>query len=73
MMIFYGLLFYELGLFLYHSYVFRSVVYAMVHEFNDECETIDISFPTFYPYNYGKDVCEGLDGSGECIGKGSKA
>jgi len=43
-------------------------VYALVKEWNDECKTVDVSYPTFYPYNYGKDVCIGLDPNGNCNG-----
>ena len=28
----------------------------MVKEWHDECDTVDVSYPTFYPYNYGKNV-----------------
>ena len=43
-------------------------MYALVKEWNDVCETVDVSYPTFYPYNYGKDVCIGLDPNGNCNG-----
>ena len=32
-----------------------------VTEYNDPCLTVDVLYPTFYPYNYGKDVCVGLE------------
>jgi len=41
---------------------------ALVKEWNDECNTIDVSYPQFYPYNYGKDVCIGFDPNGHCNG-----
>ena len=40
----------------------------MVKEYSDECNTIDINYPLFFPYNYGKDVCIGLDPNGVCLG-----
>ena len=42
--------------------------FALVKEWNDECNTIDVSYPQFYPYNYGKDVCIGFDPNGHCNG-----
>ena len=48
--------------------LFQVVSYAQVYEHHDDCDTTDISFHTFYPYNYGKDVCVGLEIDGECIG-----
>ena len=47
---------------------FQIKVYALVKEWKDECNTVDVSYPTFYPYNYGKDVCIGLDPNGHCNG-----
>ena len=43
-------------------------VIALVKEWNDDCNTIDVSYPQFYPYNYGKDVCIGFDPNGHCNG-----
>ena len=48
--------------------VFQVKVIALVKEWNDECNTIDVSYPQFYPYNYGKDVCIGFDPNGHCNG-----
>ena len=48
--------------------VFQVRVIALVKEWNDECNTIDVSYPQFYPYNYGKDVCIGFDPNGHCNG-----
>jgi hypothetical protein len=44
-------------------------LYAIVKEWNDTCNTIDVRFATYYAYNHGKDVCIGLDPSGICIGQ----
>ncbi|TRY68262.1 hypothetical protein TCAL_03822 [Tigriopus californicus] len=35
----------------------QAKLYVQVIEYGDECETIDVAYPTFYPYNHGKDVC----------------
>jgi hypothetical protein len=43
-------------------------VYVLVVEHKDECDTIDISYRTFYPYNWGKDVCVGIEVNGKCLG-----
>ena len=32
-----------------------------VKEYDDACLTTDVIYTTFYPYNYGKDVCVGLE------------
>ena len=47
-------------------------LYALVREYNDSCNTIDVRFATYYAYNHGKDVCIGLDPTGVCIGKLSR-
>ncbi len=36
---------------------------------DDDCNTIDVKFNTWYPYNYGKDVCLSFDPNGFCLGK----
>ena len=37
--------------------VFRQVsAYAIVTEYGDTCNTVDVKFYMFSPYNYGKDV-----------------
>lgn len=41
-------------------------------EHGDPCNTIDMSFPTFYPFDLGKEVCVGYETSEEghkCIGE----
>ena len=43
-------------------------LYALVKEWHDECGTIDVAYPFFYPYNYGKDICMGVDIGGHCNG-----
>jgi len=43
-------------------------VYTFVTEHSDACSTIDVSYRFFYPYNYGKDVCVGLEEFGICLG-----
>ena len=42
--------------------------YAIAKEWGDECNTIDVRFGTWYPYNYGKDVCLSVDPFGFCLG-----
>ena len=42
--------------------------YAIAKEWGDECNTIDVRFGTWYPYNYGKDVCLSVDPYGFCLG-----
>ena len=44
-------------------------VYTHIREYGDECNTIDVSYKVFYPYNYGKDVCIGVpQDDGDCVG-----
>jgi len=42
--------------------------YTFVTQHNDSCNTVDVTYSFFYPYNYGKDVCIGLDSNGFCLG-----
>jgi len=42
--------------------------YAFVTEHNDSCSTVDVTYTLFYPFNYGKDVCIGLEVGGSCVG-----
>ena len=42
--------------------------YAIVNEYMDARNTIDVKFYTFHPYNYGKDVCVGFGWGPLCIG-----
>lgn len=42
--------------------------YAIAKVWNDSCNTIDVKFNTWYPYNYGKDVCFSIDPNGFCLG-----
>jgi len=42
--------------------------YVFVTEHNDSCQTVDITYSLFYPFNYGKDVCLGVEAGGACIG-----
>ncbi len=35
-------------------------VYVHVHEYGDECNTVDVKYSVFYPFNFGKEVCVGL-------------
>jgi len=41
--------------------------FAIAKVYNDECNTIDVGFNTWYPYNYGKDVCFSVDPNGFCL------
>jgi len=43
--------------------------YAFVTEHNDSCATVDVTYSLFYPFNYGKDVCVGIDTGGLCLGE----
>jgi len=43
--------------------------YAFVTEHQDRCNTVDVTYTFFYPFNYGKDVCVGLDTAGVCLGE----
>ncbi|KAG7167118.1 vacuolar protein sorting-associated protein TDA6-like 2 [Homarus americanus] len=31
--------------------------YVFIRDYNDSCGTVDVVYRSFYPYNYGKDVC----------------
>lgn len=33
--------------------------YVFVKDYQDACGTVDVAYRSFYPYNYGKDVCVG--------------
>lgn len=46
-----------------------SPVYTFVTEHNDSCNTVDVTYAVFFPFNYGKDVCVGLDQFGVCLGE----
>ena len=35
---------------------FQVSAYAIVTEYGDTCNTVDVKFYMFSPYNYGKDV-----------------
>lgn len=42
----------------------------VIKEWGDEMETVDVSYALFYPYNYGKWVCVGIEmGDNKCLGK----
>ncbi|XP_023337870.1 putative vacuolar protein sorting-associated protein TDA6 [Eurytemora carolleeae] len=43
-------------------------MYTFVTEHLDSCSTVDVTYSMFYPYNYGKDVCVGLEEFGFCVG-----
>jgi len=47
----------------------ESKVYTFVTEHEDDCSTVDVSYTFFYPFNYGKDVCVGLEEFGICFGE----
>lgn len=42
--------------------------YVFIRDYQDACGTVDVAYRTFYPYNYGKDVCVGIPVAGECEG-----
>ena len=42
--------------------------YAIVTEYGDTCNTVDVKFYMFSPYNYGKDVCLGFGVGPLCVG-----
>jgi len=42
--------------------------YTFVTEHNDSCSTVDVTYTFFYPFNYGKDVCVGVESGSLCIG-----
>ncbi|XP_063839799.1 uncharacterized protein LOC135088741 [Scylla paramamosain] len=42
--------------------------YAFVKDHKDPCGTVDVAYRSFYPYNYGKDVCVGVPIGGVCQG-----
>ncbi len=48
---------------------FKVPTYAVVTDHGDACNTVDVFYFTFYPYNYGKDVCFGIGYGPFCIGK----
>lgn len=41
--------------------------FAIARVWEDDCNTIDVKFNTWYPYNYGKDVCLSFDPNGFCL------
>lgn len=44
--------------------------YVFVKDYQDACGTVDVAYRSFYPYNYGKDVCVGKyerGGKSECV------
>jgi len=43
--------------------------YAFVTEHADACDTVDVTYSLFYPFNYGKDVCVGIDTGSGCLGE----
>ena len=54
----------------HNTFAFVKVkLYAIVKEWNDTCNTIDVRYATYYAYNHGKDVCIGFDPTGLCIGE----
>ena len=53
------------------SVIVQVKKYVVVKEWNDECNTIDVNFKTWYAYNYGKDVCLSYDPNGFCLGRES--
>ncbi|CAL4063394.1 unnamed protein product [Meganyctiphanes norvegica] len=42
--------------------------YAYVKDWQDACETVDVSYRFFYPYNFGKYICIGIPINGSCDG-----
>ncbi|KAK3877542.1 hypothetical protein Pcinc_017750 [Petrolisthes cinctipes] len=42
--------------------------YVFVKDYQDACGTVDVAYRSFYPYNYGKDVCVEVMLGGECDG-----
>jgi len=42
--------------------------YVFVTDHQDSCDTVDVTYTLFYPFNYGKDVCLGVEVGSNCIG-----
>lgn len=42
--------------------------YVFVKDYQDACGTVDVVYRSFYPYNFGKDVCVGVTVGGVCEG-----
>eukprot|EP00092_Neocalanus_flemingeri_P017694 GFUD01019140.1.p1 GENE.GFUD01019140.1~~GFUD01019140.1.p1 ORF type:complete len:354 (+),score=85.06 GFUD01019140.1:245-1306(+) len=42
--------------------------YTFVTEHKDSCNTVDVTYTLFYPFNYGKDVCLGIESGSSCVG-----
>lgn len=52
---------YNLNVFLGQSVENGGVpTYTIYREYNDEFNTLDVSYFTFYPYNRGKETCVGI-------------
>ena len=47
----------------------QAKVYVQVKEWGDDCNTIDVVYPVFFPYNFYHDVCAGIDPNGNCLGE----
>ena len=44
-------------------------VYAVVTEYHDSCNIVDVRYYTFNPYNYGKEICVGFGLGPFCFGR----
>ena len=44
--------------------------YAVVTEYGDSCNTVDVRYYTFNPYSYGKEICVGFGLGPFCFGQG---
>ncbi|XP_037800159.1 vacuolar protein sorting-associated protein 62-like [Penaeus monodon] len=42
--------------------------YVFIKDYHDACGTVDVAYRSFYPYNFGKDVCVGVPVGDVCEG-----
>ena len=47
--------------------------YAVVTEYHDSCDIVDVRYYTFNPYSYGKEICVGFGLGPFCFGQGSNS
>ena len=43
--------------------------YAVVTEYHDSCNVVDVKYYTFNPYSYGKEICVGFGLGPFCFGQ----